>query len=270
LLQLAKLLLDRLPALRRVTITTNALNTERVVRQCADLLQLCAMRGVGLFAGVSLDGVGQVHDEMRNIPQAFVKVQNTVQELQSLQTRGLRLGISCTLTSRNLHDAENVRRWAEERGLPVNYIVASFADSYYDNTECAEDLSIRPDQQGELLSLLRQLGARKSPGNPAAYFYADAAAMVERAAPRTTPCIFQKDGFILDARGDLQYCMYSQVLGNVRHKGAAELFYAPQNLAHRRQLIADKCGKCTITCFLELGLAKDALRYAGFLLGGRP
>ncbi|MBM4429791.1 MAG: radical SAM protein, partial [Chloroflexi bacterium] len=131
--QLAGLLLNRLPSLRRVTITTNGLNTERVVRQCAGLLELCAKQGIGLFAGISLDGLGEVHDRMRNIPEAFAKVQNTVQELQSLRTHGLRLGISCTLTSRNLHDAENVGHWTEERGLPVNYIVASFADSYYDN-----------------------------------------------------------------------------------------------------------------------------------------
>ena len=63
--------------------------------------------------------------------------------------------------------------------------------------------------------------------------------------------------------------MYSRVLGNVMNEGAQDLYRAAQNLAHRQEIINNKCRSCTITCFLELGLAKDALKYAGFLLGGR-
>jgi MoaA/NifB/PqqE/SkfB family radical SAM enzyme len=267
--QLAELLIDKLPALQRVTITTNALNTNRVIDHCTQLLDLCTIHGIRFFVSVSLDGIGPLHDEMRSIPGAFDKVQNTLAKLQHLQPRGLRMGISCTLTSRNLHDADNVRRWCAERGLAVHYIIASFAESFYANVEAEDDLAIAPQQREELVAFLRELAAQRSPGNLAAYFYGDVARMVERGDARTTPCVFQKDAFILDARGDLQYCMYSRTLGNATNESAEALYRAPQNLAHRQEIIANKCGSCTITCFLELGLAKDALKYAEFLLGGR-
>jgi MoaA/NifB/PqqE/SkfB family radical SAM enzyme len=267
--QLAQLQLNKLPSLQRVTITTNALNRKRVVEHCEQLLDLCGARGIRFFVGVSLDGIGPVHDEMRNIPGAFDKVQSTLEGLQHLQARGLRMGINCTLTSRNLHDAENVRQWCAERGLTVNYIIASFAEGFYANVGAQDDLAIAPQQRAELVAFLRQLAAQSSPGNLAAYFYADAARMMERGRARTTPCVFQKDAFILDARGDLQYCMYSRMLGNVTNESAEAIYYAPQNLAHRQEIITTKCRNCTITCFLELALAKDALKYAGFLLGGR-
>jgi MoaA/NifB/PqqE/SkfB family radical SAM enzyme len=267
--QLAELLMGKLPALQRVTITTNALNTRRVIGHCTQLLDLCAARGIRLFVGVSLDGIGPAHDEMRNIPGAFEKVETTLEELQHLQRRGLRMGINCTLTSRNWHDAENVRQWCAERGLAVNYIIASFAEGFYGNVEAEDDLAIAPQQREELVAFLRELAAQRSPGNLAAYFYLDVARMIERGDARTTPCVFQKDAFILDARGDFQYCMYSRTLGNVTDDSAEALYRAPQNLAHRREIIANKCRTCTITCFLELGLAKDALKYAGFLLGGQ-
>jgi MoaA/NifB/PqqE/SkfB family radical SAM enzyme len=266
--QLTELLIKRLPALRRLTVTTNALATKRIVQQCRALLDLCTAHDVGFFVGISLDGLGPVHDEMRGIPGAFDKVQQTVQELASLRPQGLRMGINCTLTSRNLHDADGLRRWSQERRLPVNWIVASFADSYYGNTACEDQLAFTAEQRHQLVGFLRELASHKTPGNLAAYFYADAAGMLERGKPRTTPCVFQKDGFMLDARGDLQYCMYSHVLGNVKQQSAAEAYFATQNLEHRRQLLANSCRKCTITCFLELALAKDACRYARFLLGG--
>ena len=265
--QLAQLLAERLPALRRVTITTNALATPRVVDHCAQIARLCRERGIGLFVGISLDGVGSVHDEMRGIPRAFDRVNATIAELRKLESGGLRLGANCTLTRRNLHDAGNILRWCADQGLPANVIVASFAESYYGNVQLEGNLSFTDEQRPQVVALLRRLSSRRSLGNPAAYFYADAARMLEQGAPRSTPCVFQKDAFILDARGEMQYCMFSRVLGNVRERRASDLYFAPENLAHRREIVTRDCRNCTITCFLELGLAKDAFRFLRFLTG---
>lgn len=268
--ELVKLLFARLPSLRRVTLTTNALQPRRVVQHCQKLLNLCHSHAASFFVGISLDGVGAVHDEMRNVPRAFDHVDSTVQQLKPLQAHGLRLGINCTLTSRNLHDADNVQQWAAAQGLPVNYIIASFAESFYANVDAQGELALGAKQREQLVGFLRALAAKRSPGNLAAYFYSDMLRLVETGAARSTPCVFQKDGFILDARGDMQYCMYSRVLGSVSESGAAQIYYAPHNLAHRQEIIDTRCRNCTITCFLELALAKDALRYLRFLLGGQP
>ena len=71
----------------------------------------------------------------------------------------------------------------------------------------------------------------------------------------------------VDAHGHLEA---GQVLGNVTEKSAADIYYAPHNLAHRQDIIDTRCHDCTITCFLELALAKDALHYLRFLLKGTP
>ncbi len=270
LLQLMELLMDKLPGLQRLTLTTNGLGTKRVVEQCAKLLDLCTARGIRLFAAISLDGLGTLHDEMRNIPGAFDKVQQTLEELQRLQARGLRRGISCLLTNRNLHDAENVRQWSAERGLGVYYMIAEFTESYYANIDRADDLAFTGQQREDLAAFLQKLAAQKSLLNPVAYWYADLARMIERETPRATPCIFQKDAFMLDARGDFQWCMHSRVLGNVRQRSATRIYYAPESLAHRRELWAQSCRQCTIGCSITLALAKDAFKYVRFLLGGQP
>ena len=268
--RLAELLTVRLASLQRLTLTTNALNSQRVEEHCLALLDLCLARHIRFFVGISLDGIGKVHDEMRNLAGAFDEVARTAERLLRLQPRGLRLGINCTLTSRNLDEAGRVHRWGAAQGLRVNFIVASFADSYYANTESAAELAFTTEQRTKLAAFLGQLASQKSPGYLAAYFYADAAAMVGRGKSRATPCVFQKDAFMLDARGDLQYCMYSRTLGNVLDHTASDIYYGEDNLAHRQEIIASKCRHCTITCFLELALAKDAFRYARFLAGGLP
>ncbi len=264
-------LLVRLPALKRMTITSNGLLPDRVVRDCELIGRECRAHGVSLFAGISLDGIGTLHDDIRGIPGAFERVEATLDGLRGLQERGLlRCGINCTLTRRNVDSARHVREWCTQRGLPANFIVASFSDSYYGNAGEADELSITPNQQGTLLSFLQALVDESGAGSPAAYFYADLYGMIRSGAQRTTPCVFQKSGLILDARGEMQYCMYSRVLGNLRSSGARAIYLDPGNLAHRQELVDQYCAKCTITCFLEIGLAKDALRYLGFVLGRRP
>jgi len=267
--ELTALLISYLPSLRRVTVTTNALSTDRVIRQCQAIWELCAAQGIGFFVGISLDGIGAAHDRMRNIPGAFARVEQTLDSLLAHTSSGLRLGVNCTLTGQNLQDAENVKAWCEERALPVNWIVASFAEGYYGNVGAETELGFTESQRVGLAAFLRQQAREGGPGNPAAYFYSDVAEMLTSGRARHTPCIFQKDGFMLDARGDLQYCMYGRILGNLRRQDAASAYFAPQSLAHRDELIAHTCGTCTITCFLEIALAKDALRYIRFLLGGR-
>ncbi len=267
--QLTELLVAKLPALRRLTLTTNALRTERVIEHCQHLLDLSSARGIHFFVGVSLDGVGQLHDEMRSIAGAFDNVVSTLDQLRDLQPYGLRLGVNCTLTSRNLHDARNLREWCAERGLVVNFIIASFAESFYENVDAQDDLAFSPAQRELLLAFLHELAAERTVTDLAAYFYTDAARMIRHGAARSTPCVFQKDGILLDARGDLHYCMYSRRLGNVGEDGGQDTYCAPANLAHREEIIAQKCPTCTITCFLELALAKDAFKYVRFLLGGR-
>ncbi len=268
--ELTELLFAHLPSLRRVTLTTNALQPRRVVQHCQELLRLCQSSGASFFVGISLDGVGAVHNEMRNVPHAFDHVETTIQQLRPLQANGLRMGINCTLTSRNLHDAGNVRLWAADQALPVNYIIASFADSFYANVDARDELALGREHRRQLVDFLRPLAAGRSLGNLPGYFYSDVLRMIETGTARSTPCVFQKDGFILDARGDMQYCMYSRVLGNVTADSAADIYYAPRNLAHRQDIIGTQCRNCTITCFLELALAKDALHYLRFLLGGKP
>ncbi len=267
--QLTELLVARLPALRRLTLTTNGLRTERVIEHCQHLLDLSSARGIHFFVGVSLDGTGQLHDEMRNIAGAFDNVVSTLDQLRDLQPYGLRLGVNCTLTSRNLHDAHNLRGWCAERGLVVNFIIASFAESFYDNVDAQDDLAFAPPQRELLLTFLDELAAQRTVTDLAAYFYNDAARMIEHGAARSTPCVFQKDGILLDSRGDLQYCMYSRRLGNLSQHSGQGIYFAPANLAHREEIIATRCPTCTITCFLELALAKDAFKYARFLVGGR-
>ncbi len=268
--ELTEVLIERLPALQRLTVTTNALQPERVAAQGESLLKLCQPRGIRLFVGVSLDGIGSMHDEMRNIPGAFERVQASLARLRPLAARGLRTGLNCTLTRHNAHQAESIRQWAADQGLPVNFIVASFSSSYYGNLDSEEDLSLDAGQREQIAEFLSGLASKAPIGELAAYFYADAARMLRCGTTRQTPCIFQKDAFLLDARGDLQYCMYSRVLGNVQQQSASELYFAAPNLEHRRDVVAHHCANCTITCFLELALAKDAFHYARFLLRRRP
>jgi len=63
LLELVTVFLKRMPSLAALSLITNGLAPERVVAVYGDIARLCAERGIRLSISVSLDGIGEVHDE---------------------------------------------------------------------------------------------------------------------------------------------------------------------------------------------------------------
>jgi MoaA/NifB/PqqE/SkfB family radical SAM enzyme len=81
LVPLTGALVERMPRLRSVTLITNGLAVDRVLDDTRGLLALCSPRGMYVNISVSLDGVGVVHDGMRNVPGAFSHVERCLNGL---------------------------------------------------------------------------------------------------------------------------------------------------------------------------------------------
>jgi uncharacterized protein len=78
-----------------------------------------ARSGVKLM--ISLDGVGEVHDQQRPLKgggKTFAQVERTVDEV--LRPRNIRPDITITLTGLNANGAADAARWALQRDLPVS------------------------------------------------------------------------------------------------------------------------------------------------------
>jgi hypothetical protein len=63
---------------------------------------------------VSLDGIGDVHNQVRDVKRGFEKASETIEAMQALADRSphFQFGIASTIFATNMTDAENILAWA--------------------------------------------------------------------------------------------------------------------------------------------------------------
>lgn len=279
LIPLAQLCMDKMPRLGSLTLITNGLAAERIVADTRALLGLCAERGIHLNVSVSLDGVGQVHDEMRNVPGAFARVERCLMGLKELQAEHpFWLGAGCVITRKNLYHLRELQDWCEERGIELGFQLVGFHETYVANIEQQGELDFTQADKEYLFAFLETLAAERSLSNFMAYYWDDMLKMYRDGRPRQTPCPFAVDSFVLDAYGDVYYCLSERKIGNCLSGdvGNASLggpcsaiYYRPENLRFRETLVRSSCLHCNSGCFVNIGIKKDLKKYLWFLLTGR-
>ncbi len=74
------------------------------------------LKKIGLsYVGISLDGLGSVHDAFRGIPGTFARVMIAIRNCQEV---GLKVGLRFTINRRNVNDIPGIFDLVDERNIP--------------------------------------------------------------------------------------------------------------------------------------------------------
>src|SRR5262245_12784653 len=127
MVEVSKVILDRLPRLRKYGTNTTGLTPHRAIPMLTKVAELCHERGVIFSTRVSIDGVGEMHNEVRQVKRGFDKALETIRAMQALQKKyRFNFGISTTIFSMNLDDAENILSWARKEKLDIVFNMVRF------------------------------------------------------------------------------------------------------------------------------------------------
>ena len=129
-------MLDSLPRLRKFGINTTGLTPHRAIPMVTKVAELCHERGIIFSTRVSIDGVGEMHNKVRKVKSGFDKALKTIRAMQELQKRvPFNFGISTTIFSMNLDDAENILAWARKEKLDIVFNMVRFTEPMLGNAE---------------------------------------------------------------------------------------------------------------------------------------
>ncbi len=100
----------RLPRMRKVGINTTGLTPQRAIPCSRASWTSSGSKGLLLSVRVSIDGIGDVHDQVRNVKSGFDKASRTIEAMQELAERSphFQFGLASTIFSKNLDDAERI------------------------------------------------------------------------------------------------------------------------------------------------------------------
>jgi MoaA/NifB/PqqE/SkfB family radical SAM enzyme len=267
LVDIVRIILDKLPRLRKFGLNTTGLTPHRAIPMLTKIVEMCEERGVIFSTRVSIDGVGEMHNTVRKVKRGFEKANETIRAMQELQKKHrFNFGISTTIFHMNLDDAENILAWAKGEKLDIVFNMVRFTEAMLGNTE----LEVKWKPMGEEEQRMREFFLDRVrqdsmlDGQNLVYMhYAD---MIANGYHRTAPCPFQTQGVMLNPDGGMFFCEHSEVVGNVRDTDPEELYFSAASQAHRNWIRDEKCPTCLSPCQMNVAAIKQVVPYAKFLV----
>jgi len=256
-----------LPRLRKIGINTTGLTPVRAIRLLTPIVEFCAANGLLISIRVSLDGIGDIHDQVRHVKNGFDKAGKTIEAMQALAQKhdNFQFGIASTLFATNMQDGENILAWARSKNLDVVFNMLRFTDAMLHNKPLEEKIAFRGREEEFMRKFFLDRVTEESVLSGQSFMYLHYADMIANGYHRTMPCPFQSQGLLLNPNGDLHYCENSEKLGNVLDQSAESLYFGKANLAHREHLKKDVCPTCLSPCQVNVGAMKQFVPYARFL-----
>jgi MoaA/NifB/PqqE/SkfB family radical SAM enzyme len=217
---------------------------------------------------VSLDGSREVHDKIRNIPDAFVKLADGVSAIKELKP-GVRVTGRCVVQRYNYFDVQNIIACARDMGLDqISFLPADVSTSAFNHIAAKEnervsDIALTREEAKRFLAGL-DLIVKLYKKEFAERFIAESPEKMQRIALyylallgdipfESPPCNAPWVSAVLESDGRLMPCFFHEAYGNVYGNDFERVLNSEKAIAFRRNLDVRKnevCRKCV--CSLKL------------------
>jgi MoaA/NifB/PqqE/SkfB family radical SAM enzyme len=266
MVEIARVMLDSLPRLRKFGVNTTGMTPQRGIPMLTKIAEMCHERGIIFSTRVSIDGVGEMHNQVRKTKGGFDKALKTIRAMQELQKRiPFNFGISTTIFSMNLDDAENILAWARKEKLDIVFNMVRFTEAMLGNAGlegACKPIGVEEERMRKFFMDRVRMDPLLDGQN---YIYMHYADMISNGYHRLTPCPFQTQGIMLNPNGDLFFCENSDVVGNVRDEDPNDIYFRASSQAHRESIRNDKCPTCLSPCQMNVSAVKQVVPYVKFL-----
>ncbi len=265
--EMVELFQRRLPRMRKIGVNTTGLTPHRAIPMLTRIVEFCADENLLLSIRVSLDGIGDVHNQVRQVKTGFDKACQTIEAMQALAEKhsNFQFGIAATIFAMNLEDADRLLAWAKSRRLDIVFNMLRFTENMLNNKNLEEQIQFRQREKDFMRKFFLDRVSEESVLSGQSFMYLHYADMIANGYQRTMPCPFQRQGLLLNPEGNLFYCENSEKLGNVLDESAEALYFRLANLAHREEMKKNVCPTCLSPCQVNVGAMKQVVPYVKFL-----
>jgi len=254
---------------RNVGIPTNGFFTDKIVNTVKNILETCP--GIDLGVDVSLDGVKEIHDEIRGVSGLFDKAVETYKELRKLEKiyEGFNVNIETTVSAYNdTHLLENYDYFVNElkahtvftlltRDKPRDAASKFFNIEHYETyaQKIEESIKKRVLTGYDAFPFADVINAKR-------IIRHKLIAKMVRENAYQIPCFAGVLGAAIFSNGDVYPCELRTdlKLGNLRASNFDfKAIWNSKQAEQARKIIRDEKCFCTYECFLTLNLLFNPL-----------
>lgn len=256
-------LLARWPHVREICVNTDGHLLPEIESSLERLLPECEQRNVRFRIYISLDGLGEAHDQHRRHPGAFERADlalRTLARRQAEEPGALRTTASFTMTDENVDQIVPVFEYVKALDLRVDYNLAARPEVFIGGAGLQRRFQVDPEQVERVRSAIDHVCAWPAHSNFSRAFYAT---MLETLASgrRQRGCFFPSKGFVLMPDGKLYVCgtYLDFYFGDLLQTDFETAWNGPQRKACRSEKIPAKCETCFSNSYEDWDLAVGAI-----------
>ena len=234
----------------RIVISSNGFRTDRILEAMVSLRKTIPNIGIG----ISIDGIGEKHDQIRGVEGAYQKAMATLMRLQELGFKNVRIGF--TAMNDNVHEMKAVYDLACLMGFQFTTSVAQNSEIYFstDENQAVPDEAL----EGALGYVMQKELASAHPKRWLRAYFESGSLLFNREQRRLLPCKAGLEFFYLAPEGLVYPCLsIPEQMGDLKEQSFEEIWESDRAQAVRKQI--NGCEECWMICTARSALRKNAL-----------
>ncbi len=256
----SRLKAKNLRALQSLAVTTNGLLTDRVLGLTPGILSELREVGLDLVMVCALDGIGPLHDRIRNYPDAWLRVRATLEGLKKIREEfpNLIIGLKTTIVPLNVGELGKIVELAETEGFFTIISPCIVTPGRYLNPDRAAELVFSPEAREQMIEFFQGRRFRWAYHNRKLLEWAQQGVMDK-------PCTCGFNYLFIRYNGDVFLCplITGSRVGNIETDDLVALWNSTPAARFRQRIGGyPECLNCT-----EPGLERYALPFEGFSYG---
>ena len=206
LVDMIKAIVDHLPK-ANIIISSNGFVSDLILEKTKEIMKIKPNIGIA----ISLDGIGEGHNDVRNIPGGFERILETIAYLKKAGMNNLRIGF--TMGDYNTHELKRVYDVANRLDMEMSLAVTHSSDNFFKADNSLDNKAKMIDELDWLIK--QELSSWKIKRWARAYF-AHGMKHYLKTGQRLLPDYSGKANFFIDPQGNIfANDVSSELLGNI-------------------------------------------------------
>ncbi|NDV42144.1 polysaccharide pyruvyl transferase family protein [Flagellimonas sediminis] len=242
LLDCVDAILESLPKLESLSITSHGFHPSKWERMLPEILKKCQKKNVLFKLNISVDGIGELHEEVRRIEGGWKKV---LKSIAVAKKNNCPLQIQCTVSKHNVYGINEVLHFAKENNIELIFRKATSINRLY-NESITDEYFTSNNEDSFFADFLQSKSLNEATGNPGRrLFYKDLVKRLVKGTKRGAPCHFQYNGVLISAHGEMFHCSIDEKpLGNCRKESPSKIYFSKESKNQLDQLLSQVCPNC--------------------------
>ena len=240
----------------RIVLSTNGFREEQIITKMEELRKHIPNIGIG----VSLDGIGEVHNRIRGIKNAYDKSLGTLKALKEREFKNVRIGF--TAMNDNVGEMEKVYDLAESLGFQFTTAVAQNSDIYF-STQDNQSVT-----DGDLVDALGYVIKKEllsyHPKRWMRAYFEQGTLVFNKEGRRILKCSAGIEFFYLAPEGVVYPCLtVPSAMGDLKGHTFEEIWESETADKVRKEI--DGCEKCWMICTARSALKRNMPQALGWI-----